>query len=62
MSLSYDTARCHGQLMTKPFGVELHATCIDCQRRTDKSTGERQPWMQGVVADGVCTNKIKDGT
>jgi hypothetical protein len=59
MNLPYDVARCNGHWQALPFAKQLDAVCIDCQRRTDKSTGERQPWMQGEVLDGICSNKIE---
>ena len=41
MSLPYDVARCNGA----GGEGEWREGCEDCQRRTDRSCGERQPWM-----------------
>jgi hypothetical protein len=61
MPLSNDTARCAGKTFDNPANAwpfpEYAPECIDCQRRTDRSTFPLQSWT-GAPDESPCPLRI----
>ena len=53
--LPADVARCSGLELDDG---ELHRECLDCRRRTDRTTFPQQAWMAPPDVDVECGAKI----